>query len=728
MRKTIYRLGIFVVAGVLCSARMTEALAAEVTLRDLTGKDAPAGAVWLDTKDLSSVKVGFGTVGAGKACDGKNPISIGKQVFAHGIGVHAESVAEVSLNKKATRFVAAVGVDDQVNTGGTVAFEVWVDKVKKAESGVMRCGDAPKLISVDLTGAAKMKLVVSGNGDGLDNDHGDWGGAAVFGPGNAVSVGPDVPYKALTKSVERWQDWHFGMFIHWGPVSLTEQEISWSRSNTNPNCPNNGPTQAAVYDELYKKFDPNKFNATEWVATAKAAGMKYMVLTVKHCDGFLLWDSKVSDYNIMHTPFKRDICAELAVAARKAGMGLGWYFSPPDWKDPGCRSVKNAEFVKRMQAELTELLTKYGTIDILWFDCDGASVPWDQDETYALVRRLQPGIVINNRLDSTSAGYSASQIGPWADFYTPELHIGGFDIQRPWESCVTVCNQWAWGGPGDRAKSSAECLGMLIRCAGGGGNMLMNVGPRPDGIIDPGQTTPLKEVGTWLEMYGESIYGTRGGPFKPDAFGVSTHKLNTIYIHILNWPGDTLELPDIPAKIVRSVALTGGTVAVTQGDGRISISLKTCERQPVNTVVKLELDRKAGEIVSPRGLAAGKPVKASSSLTKGGATVPEAIVDGRSDTRWSSDHSDPQWVAVDLGGSQRVSRVELDWENAFAKELAIEVSPDGVNWKEVQHVNDSGGGTQIISFESVVTRWVRMRGIKRATQWGYSLFEMRVFP
>jgi len=554
-------------------------------------------------------------------------------------------------------------------------------------------------------------------------------GPAMADDKPAVASTLILPHKAIPEMLQRWQDWHFGMFIHWGPVSQTEQEISWSRANSNPQCPNNGATPVDVYDNLYKKFDPVKFDAKEWVAIAKAAGMKYMVLTVKHCDGFLLWDSKVSDYNIMHTPFKRDICAELVKQARKAGMGIGWYFSPPDWRDPDCRTAKNAEFVKRMQAELVELLTNYGKIDILWFDCDGATVPWEQDATYALVRRLQPGIVINNRLDSTSVGYSVSQIGPWADFYTPELHIGGFDNLRPWESCMTVSahNQWAWGGPNDGVKPVADCLGMLVGASGGGGNVLLNVGPRPDGVIDPAQANLLKEVGTWMAKYGESIYDTRGGPFKPDTFGVSTHKQNTIYIHILNWPGDTLELPDIPAKIVRSVVLTGGTVAVTQGDGRISISLKACERQPVNTVVKLELDRTAGEIAPPRGLAAGKPVKVSSSRETDGATAPGAIVDGRSDTRWASDHSDSQWVAVDLGKSERVARVEIDWEHAFAKELAIEVSPDGEAWKEVQHVNNGGGGTQVIRFDPVETRWVRMRGIKRGTQWGYSIWELRVF-
>ena len=240
-----------------------------------------------------------------------------------------------------------------------------------------------------------------------------------------------VPQKASPAALQAWRDMRYGMFIHWGPVSLTEKEISWSRANSNPQCPNHGPTPVAVYDHLYEQFNPTNFNAAEWVKTAQAAGMKYMVLTAKHCDGFLLWDSKVDDYNIMHTPFKRDVCAELAKAAHDAGMKIGWYYSPMDWRDPDCRTAKNAEFVKRMQAKLTELLSNYGKIDVLWFDCDGRSAPWDQTNTYALVRRLQPNILIDERLDlGEQGGWNGGLIGPWADFHTPEQKIGGFD-QRP---------------------------------------------------------------------------------------------------------------------------------------------------------------------------------------------------------------------------------------------------------------------------------------------------------
>jgi alpha-L-fucosidase len=416
----------------------------------------------------------------------------------------------------------------------------------------------------------------------------------ILSPAFFALTSANPPEKAKPESLQSWREARFGMFIHWGPVSLTEKEISWSRANSNSKCPNKGPTPVEVYDHLYERFNPTGFNAKEWVAIAKASGMKYIILTAKHCDGFLLWDSKADDYNIMHTPFKHDVCAELAKAAHEAGMKIGWYYSPMDWRDPDCRNEKNNEFVRRMQAELKELLSNYGKIDIMWFDCDGCSNPWDQENTYALVRKLQPGIVINDRL---GIGDKGRIIDPWVDFHTPEQTIGVFD-QSPWESCMTVSHrgQWSWGGHSDGVKSYEQCLGMLIRCAGADGNMLLDVGPMPTGEIAPEQVGVIKEMGTWLVKYGESIYGTRGGPFKPYKYGVSTYKNKVIYLHILSQPVGKLELPSIPVKIVSSRVLTGGKVTVTQGADRISIILPKTEQQIPDMIIALELDRQAKDI------------------------------------------------------------------------------------------------------------------------------------
>jgi alpha-L-fucosidase len=276
-----------------------------------------------------------------------------------------------------------------------------------------------------------------------------------------------------------------------------------------------------------------------------------MVLTAKHCDGFLLWDSKVDDYNIMHTPFKRDVCGELAKAAHEAGIRIGWYYSPMDWRDPDCRNEKNAEFVKRMQAEITELLTHYGKIDIMWFDTDGREAPWDQETTYRLVRKLQPDIVINERLDlGDQGGWNEGVIGPWSDFHTPEQTVGNFD-RRPWESCMTVSKkgQWSWGGPADGVKPAGQCLEMLIRCAGGDGNMLLDVGPTPTGEIAPEQVEVITEIGAWLSRYGKTIYGTRGGPWKPSQYAVSTYRGNTIYLQYSTGQAIHWSYPQYPQKL-----------------------------------------------------------------------------------------------------------------------------------------------------------------------------------
>ena len=388
-----------------------------------------------------------------------------------------------------------------------------------------------------------------------------------------------------------WTDARFGLFIHYGPVTLTGEELSWSRANSNPQCPNKGPTPVEVYDNLYKRFDPTKFNADDWTGLAKDAGMKYVVLTTKHCDGFLLWDSKVDPYNIMATPFKRDIAAELAAAGRKNGLRIGWYFSPMDWRDPDFRTERNTAFLTRMQGELREVLSRYGKIDLLWFDFDGGRPVYDQANTYAIVKQLQPQIIINNRLDLGTETNEA-MLNPNADYYTPEQRIGSYDDQRPWETCMTLGTQWSWK-PDDKIKSAAEVISILARTAGGDGNLLLDVGPMPDGRIEPRQVDVLEQVGAWMKLNSESIYGTRGGPWKPTASFASTRKGKFIYVHVWNWPAAPLKLPDIPAKIASAKLLGGRNVGFHQTRSGIEISVPAVQRDANDTVIVLRLKGEA---------------------------------------------------------------------------------------------------------------------------------------
>ncbi|HXI71700.1 MAG TPA: alpha-L-fucosidase [Verrucomicrobiae bacterium] len=472
-----------------------------------------------------------------------------------------------------------------------------------------------------------------------------------------------------------WRDARFGMFIHWGPVSLTGQEISWSRANSNTNSPNHGATPAEVYDNLYKRFNPTNFNANEWVDIAKSSGMKYMVLTAKHGDGFLLWDSKVDGYNIGATPFHRDVCAELAEAAHRQNEKLGWYFSPMDWRDPDCRSANNDRFVKRIQAELRELLSNYGRIDVLWFDTDGRPAMWDPANTQALVHKLQPQMLVNNRLEMSTHEQWVHQgrLAPGEDFHTPEQTIGAYDDQTPWETCMTLGTQWSWK-PDDKIKTAGEVIRILAQCAGGDGNLLLDVGPMPDGRIEPRQVEVLKQAGAWLDKNGESIYGTRGGPWKPTKAIASTRRGNVIYVHVLRGDTGSIDLPGIARKIKSASILNGGKLKFRQDRETLTLEIPLDRHDAGDTIVKLELDGSAMDLPA---VPLPEPFKATASnvfQNDSAAYGPQCAFDDDDQTRWATDPDARQsWLAVDFLKPRTVDHVRI-----------IEAYPDRVQRFELQ--------------------------------------------
>ena len=385
--------------------------------------------------------------------------------------------------------------------------------------------------------------------------------------------------KASPQDLRWWREARFGLFVHWGPVSLKGTEIGWSRGGERRGTGGRGPIPVEEYDNLYKRFNPTKFDAKEWVAIIKAAGMKYLVFTTKHHDSFSMFDSKLTDYKITNSPFKRDIAAELARACHEGGIRLGFYYSPRDWYHPDYGTARHARYVEFFHGQLRELCTNYGKVDILWFDGLGwEAANWDLQNLFKTIRRLQPHVLINNRGGLTG------------DFDTPEMRIGKFQTDRPWETCMTItATQWAWK-PGDLMRSLKQCLDILVRCVGGDGNLLLNVGPMPTGEIEPRQVARLKEIGDWLRKYGESIYGTRGGPFRPGAWGASTYRGNTIYLHILQWAGESVTLPAIEKKIVSASVMTGGKADVKQTAKAIEISVAPADRKELDTIVVLTLD------------------------------------------------------------------------------------------------------------------------------------------
>lgn len=396
-----------------------------------------------------------------------------------------------------------------------------------------------------------------------------------------------------------WRESRFGMFVHWGPISIKGTEIGWSRAGERRDRGDRGTeVPAEEYDNLYKQFNPTNFNAVEWVAIARAAGMKYLVFTAKHHDGFCEFDSQLTDYKITRSPFGRDVCAELADACHKAGIRLGFYFSPPDWHDADFFTTNHARYVSYLHGQVREVLTRYAPVDILWFDTDGGTnnpETWDAPNLMKMIHQIQPNILMTKRC------------GGLGDYDTPEQRIGGFQSE-PWETCMTICRQWAWK-PDDDMKSLKECIQTLVLCAGGDGNLLFNVGPMPDGRIEPRQVERLKEMGAWLARNGESVYGTRGGPWKPTRSVASTRKGSTVYLHILSL-ADSLVLNSLPRAIKSVSMLDGGAVKFNAEGGKLRLDFEKASQNEIDTVVRIELEGSAMDI-APLAAFAAPDVKGS---------------------------------------------------------------------------------------------------------------------
>ena len=418
-------------------------------------------------------------------------------------------------------------------------------------------------------------------------------------PASAAAPAETPAQKA--QRMQWWTEARFGMFIHWGPVSLKGTEIGWSRGREVP---------IPVYDNLYKEFNPTKFDARKFVALAKETGIKYITLTAKHHDGFSMFATKLSDYNVMHTPFKRDIARELADECRRQDLRFCTYYSIIDWYHPDYlprgagdkRPAKDADFERYyafMKGQLRELVENYHPA-VLWFDGEWED-HWTVErgrDVYAMLRRLDPALIINNRLGKQRAfghGGMTPAESTVGDFGTPEQETGRFygDRSTCWESNMTICNQWAWK-PNDRLKSLKECIDLLVTNAGCDGNFMLNVGPMPDGQIEQRQIERLREIGRWMKQYGSSIYGTRGGPFQPAKWGVSTCRDDKIFIHVLRWPGDgPITLPAVAKKIVASRLVTGGEVGVKPTEQGITLTVPQASRQALDTIVELRLDGSA---------------------------------------------------------------------------------------------------------------------------------------
>lgn len=363
-----------------------------------------------------------------------------------------------------------------------------------------------------------------------------------------------------------FQDAKFGLFIHWGIYSVLGAG-EWVMEERGPASYTGRPgIPASQYDRLAAQFNPTQFDAREWVALAKASGMKYITITSKHHDGFAMYDSSLTDWNIVdRTPYGRDVLAELAEACREEGLKLFFYYSQLDWRHedyfPRGRTGLQAgrpengnwdNYIDFMNGQLRELLTNYGEIGGIWFDgmWDKWDAPWRLDETYRLIHQLQSQTLIGSNHHLAPL--------PGEDFQMfehdlPGANTTGYNTTEigtlPFETAETINQSWGFNLTDHDYKSTDDLIRYLVNAAGRNGNFLLNVGPMPNGKVQEEFKERLHGIGRWLDEYGDSIYGTRNGPIEPGPWGVSTAKQDTVYLHVLNWNDSILALPALNLEV-----------------------------------------------------------------------------------------------------------------------------------------------------------------------------------
>ncbi|RNI37445.1 alpha-L-fucosidase [Hanamia caeni] len=417
-----------------------------------------------------------------------------------------------------------------------------------------------------------------------------------------------TPTAANFEARQQFENAKFGLFIHWGVFSILG-DAEWVMQNEN--------IKVKDYTRLMDFFNPAEFNAHDWVAMAKNAGMKYITLITRHHDGFSMWDTKYSDFNIMNTPYHKDVVKMIVDECHKQDMKIFLYYSLLDWRRDDYsywtgrtgqgtgRTVHGdwKDYIKFMENQLTELLTNYGKIDGIWFDGywdqtapEGAQdrtprIDWHLPEIYALIHKLQPACLIGNN-------HHLSPL-PGEDFQMfekdlPGQNKSGLSFQKPsdqlpLETCETMNNSWGFNIKDDNYKPVNTLIHYLVNAAGRNANFLLNVGPQPNGIIQEEFRDTLQQIGKWMEKFGKSIYGTRGNIMPPQDWGVVTSKENKIFVHILKDSIQPVVITGIRNKIKSCTLMgTGEQVKYDQNKNEVTIRLDGIALVEPDTIIEIE--------------------------------------------------------------------------------------------------------------------------------------------
>jgi alpha-L-fucosidase len=457
---------------------------------------------------------------------------------------------------------------------------------------------------------------------------------------SSVSMAQKVNVTTVPKQndpkMQWWKDAKFGMFIHWGIYSVPAGKYG-NTTTYGEWIMHSAKIPRAEYGALAQQFNPTGFNAEEWVRLAKDAGQKYIVITSKHHDGFAMFGSKADSYNIVDaTPFKRDILKELAEACRKLDMKLGFYYSQAqDWYHPGGAVSGNVEWDESHKGDMNkyveeiaipqvkEILSNYGDVAVLWWDTP-TNMTREMAQKLADLTKPYPNLITNNRLGADMGG----------DLETPEQFVPATGFPgRNWEVCMTMNGHWGYNAYDDRWKSTSDLLRKLIDIVSKGGNFLLNVGPNQYGIIPEVCQQNLREMGDWLKVNGEAIYGTQASPFPFLSWGRATQKGQKLYLHVFDWPKDGKLVIPFSNTITSAYLLADAKISlkVTYGKENSTITLPSYAPDKIASVVAVVFE--GNPIVQP--------------VPSQGAKVTASSIDELSSANYTTD-GDPKnkWQAA----------------------------------------------------------------------------------
>lgn len=530
------------------------------------------------------------------------------------------------------------------------------------------------------------------------------------------------PYmKAQPEAIEAWQDDRFGMFIHWDHSSQAPISMSWGRKGRRPSHRTDGKVTTGLdeqaYNDLAKTFNPTKFDAAQWMQLVEDSGAKYVVFTAKHHAGFSMFDSAVTDFDIINTPFARDVIKELVQEAHKRDIKFHFYYSQPDWYHQDFRDKATIERYVRdfMYPQLKELVTQYGKIDGIWFDGLGLHPDiWHAPELIAMLRKIQPHLLFNGR-------YAADD---WhlGDYDGPEQRIGRFQVNRAWETCGVIGGGWGWSGDSD-AMHFDDAIKQLSRVAVRGGNLLLNTGPNGLGEITPVHQQRFRDMGQWLKKYGDAVYVTRGGPYIDGPWGGATYKDRTVYLHVSGHISGRLLLPDLPVKVVAVESLTGGIATAQQKGGNLTLELPPQQDGPIR-IIALTLAQDAKQIVPISTLGAlqhfDSTVSASSEkntqysaqnlVTQDLKTFTEGIMINKP---WVPNYSDDKpWLQLNFAESKIIKMIDITngiYGHPPVKEQSYQVSLNiNGQWESINQGNVLRVSTGIILNKAIKANALRI--------------------